>query len=136
MAERVVNFDDPADKAKVLGYVRTLAGKWRVEITRYRHRRSDAQNKYLWGCVYKFVAAGIEEAWGESLTDEEVHIMLKNMFLAKPIVNRKTGEVIGQTFPSSAVLDTAQFGKYIDGITKFAAESLGVEIPAAGEILK
>lgn len=43
---------------------------WRLEIHEHKARRSDAQNRYLWGVVYPTVLkAGRLEGW----TAEEVH---------------------------------------------------------------
>lgn len=136
MPEKIVNFDSAAEKAKVLGYVRNLTGKHRVTIVRERNRRSDAQNRYLWGIVYPYVASGLLEAWGEARTEDEIHIFLKNKFLAKPVVNRNTGEVTGWTHPTSAWLTVGDFCKYVDAIIAFAASNLNVAIPAPDEELR
>lgn len=136
MPERICNFDDPRETAKVLTYVLTLKGKWRVGFVRERKRRSDAQNKYLWGVCYPYVAAGLLEAWGEARTDDEVHIFLKDKFLSKPLIDRRTGEIGGKTFPSSRILTVPEFCVYVDSIIKFAAESLNVAIPAPDEELR
>ena len=33
---------------------------WRVEVSEYKPKRSDQQNRYLWGCVYAEVAKHYE----------------------------------------------------------------------------
>lgn len=133
VAERIVNFDNHVEKAKVLGYFRNLTGKHRLTVVKHRKRRSDQANAYMWAVCVPYVAAGLQEACGEQLSNDEVHEFLKNRFLAKPIVNRHTGESIGNTVPSSAALTTEQFFKYIEDIAKFAAEYLNTVIPLPNE---
>jgi hypothetical protein len=134
MPERIVNFDDIADKGKVLTYFRNLRGKHRVSVVRYRRRRSDQQNAYMWGVVLPYVAAGFQEAWGESLTSEEVHEFLKKAFLpTRTIVDKRTGEEVA--IPATTTrLSTVEFMEYIERIAKFSAERLGVAIPLPNEI--
>jgi hypothetical protein len=130
MAERIVNFSDGVQKGGVLGYIRNLTGFYRLTIVRLRNRRSDAQNRYYWGVVVPYVAAGMLEAWGEELTDDQIHFFLKSQFLAKPIIDHNTGEERGITEQaSSAKLTTVEFIEYVERIAKFAAESLHVAIP-------
>lgn len=133
MPERVVNFSDATEKSKVLSYIRTLGGKYRVLIAKDRQTRSKKQNAYLWGVAYPFVASGLQEAWGETLNNDEVHEFLKDRFLSKPVVNRKNGELMGKTKGSSKVLNTKEFTEYLEQIFKFSAESLGVTIPLPNE---
>jgi hypothetical protein len=52
---------------------------------------------------------------------------MKFMFLKKQIVNENTGEVL-ETIGSTTKLSTTEFNEYIDRISQFAAEFLGVEI--------
>lgn len=100
-----------------------------VSITRCRDQRSLKQNAYLWSVVNPAVARGMNEAWGETVSPEEAHEYLKARFISRTLVNHNTGEVQGYTVGSSASLDTAEFGEYLDKVILFAAEFLNVEIP-------
>ncbi len=130
---RSINFDDAKQKAAFVAHVSHLQGVFDVRVTARKRVRTNPQNRYYWGVVVSHVAAGLAEMWGEVLTPDETHIMLKQMFLARPIVNRTTGEVSGHVYPSSAKLTIDGFSQYIEQISKFAAESLGVVIPSAAE---
>lgn len=125
----ILDFSDPKIKRSVLDHIATIRGLHWFEIRRCRNQRSLSQNAYLWGVVYKAVQAGLEEAWGERKSVEWIHCYLKAKFLAEPVVNKRTGEVVDHTVGSSADLDTKAFGVYIDQIIQFAAHDLNVEIP-------
>jgi hypothetical protein len=84
--------------------------------------------------VYPYVAQGMHDQWGDTITSDEAHIFCKGRFLSRPIVNRETGQEMGVAFPSTTKLTTTEFKEYIEKIARFAAESLGVVIPAPGDI--
>ncbi len=133
IVSRQINFGDAAAKSAFVRQVQALDGIFDVSITKRKRKRSNPQNSYYWAAIIPSVAAGLREAWGESLSADEVHILLKDMFLARSIVNRETGEEIGRVHPSSAVLSVEEFSEYIEKIMKFAASSLGTVIPSASE---
>jgi hypothetical protein len=123
---------DLSNKGVVSMLVKVLKaseGFHRVSITKCRDQRTLNQNAYYWGVVIPHISAGLLEAWGEKLDADETHDWLKREFLSKPIVDRKTGDVKGYAAGSSAKLDTAQFGDYLDAVKKFAGEKLEIEIP-------
>lgn len=127
----ILDLSNPKHKAMLRNHINTLEGKHWVEITRCRSQRSNCQNAYMWACVYPAVRAGLEEAWGESLTLEEVHEWLKGRFNSKLLVDRSTGETKGRRPCSTAGLNTARFAEYLEKVIRFAAEELGVEVPTA-----
>lgn len=129
MSSAVLNLAEPTVKSELIRRIQQLSGLFRVDVVKYRKRRSDAQNKLLWGWVYPHVAAGILEAWGENLTGDEVHILMKRKFLSRPIVNQNTGEEMDRAFVTTTKLTTEEFSQYVENIAKFAAESLSVVIP-------
>jgi hypothetical protein len=131
MAKDHAILDFPKHKRLLVSNINTLNGKFWVEIRRCKKQRSLNQNAYMWGVVYPAVRKGLEEAWGESLTDEEVHEWLKGRFNSQPVVNKKTGEVKGRRPVSTTELDTGEFAEYLDKIIRFAGEQLGVDVPPA-----
>lgn len=48
----------PHQQRQLAAFIERLptARKWKVTITRYARRRSDQQNRYLWGVAYKTLA--------------------------------------------------------------------------------
>ncbi len=126
-----VDFSDDHAKAAFIGKLQHLTGIFSIKMSRRKRRRTNQQNKMLWGVIYPAVAAGFLEAWGENFSPDEIHIICKEMFLSRPVVNRDTGEVIARTYPSSAILSVEQFSEYLEKIFRFAGESLGCVVPSA-----
>jgi len=92
-------------------------------------KRTSPQNKYYWSGVIPLVKDGlIDVGYREITSNEQVHDLMKFMFLKKQIANEETGEVI-ETIGSTTKLTTTEFNDYIDRIAQFAAEMLGVVIP-------
>lgn len=104
-------------------------GMYRVEVYQCRNYRSNAQNSWLWGCIYPILLnAMVAEGWENMTTSEDVHEFFKSLLCGKKIVNRTTGEVV--TIPNStARMDTSQFSEYCERLRDYGREYLGVEIP-------
>ncbi len=127
----LMDFSQPRVRRMVCDYIKTLTGIYRFECVRVRNQRSLQANAFYWSVILKAVQRGISEAWGENLSIDEIHLMMREKFLSKPICNRATGELMHTTAGSTAALDKIQFADYLDKIIKFAAEYLNVEVPAA-----
>lgn len=125
----VVNFDEDADKRKLWGVLRTLKGRHRVEVARYRPRRSDQQNKWYWGVIMPMAAHALTESQGETFDPETAHQFFKALFLSRPVVDRRSGELLTNIVGSSAVLDTARYTEYVEQVRQWMAEYLGVVVP-------
>ena len=123
---------NPKTKRMVLEHIKSAPpGLYWFQFTKCRNTRSNAQNSYLFGCVYKAIQAGLEEAWGERKSVEWIHGYIKTKFLTEPVVNKKTGEIVDETVGTTHDMDTKQFGAFLDQIIAWAADYLNVEIPAA-----
>ena len=127
MAESIIDFDDGRAKADLLNRLRGLRGKHRVEIVKYRRRRSDRQNRYYWPCFVAPFGHFMREQ-GENLTDLQCHEILKRMFLRKTAVNWQTGDAFDFT-QSTADLNTHDFNQYLDACAVWLADSLGIIVP-------
>lgn len=97
-------------------------------IRKRKRNRSLNQNAYLHGCVYPLIQEGLlHHGIRTSLT--EVHEMMKLRFLKKDIPIGDNGEYV-TTVLSTATLTTIEFMDYIEQISQFGAEYLGIVIPA------
>jgi hypothetical protein len=106
-------------------------GRYMVELATAK-KRSNAQNRYWWALVVPMVKKGIEEMYGEKITNEEAHEFLKARFNAVQLVNKQTGEV--EMLPrSTSRLTTVQFNELIEQVQRFGAEFLGIDIPSPNE---
>lgn len=107
-------------------------GNYKVTIGKVRDNRSNAQNNYLWGVVYPFIATGLREVGYPNITIDDAHDFCKHKFAQRNVVNHNTGEIIN--LPSStAKMDVVQFSHYVDQIKAFAEEYLNIQIPQPNE---
>ncbi len=108
--------------------------KWEITIKPYRLNRTNAQNSYLWGVVYKTIVENengffFNEETEQSLfknkikKEEVIHELCKKFFLSSVTVEGVT------VTPSTKKLNTEQFTQYIESIRDYASLNLGVYIP-------
>lgn len=103
-------------------------GKYLIKITSIR-KRSINQNSYYWACVVPLVKEGLVNAgYDEIKTDEEVHEIMKHLFLKRQVVSKKDGNVI-EISSSTSDLTSLEFGNYLEEIYKWSSEYLNIYIP-------
>lgn len=125
MTEQV--FILPAGKPALLAFLDRLpaAIRWKVTVTRYAKRRSDQQNRYLWGVAYK----ALQDATGQPAEDWHDY-MLGEFF------GWERYELFGKQkirpIRRSSKLTTTEFGEFVDFIQQRAAEN-GIYIADPGE---
>jgi len=127
----ILDFDSPAIRKIAINIIKGLRGPHYFDTRKCIGNRTTPQNNYYWGCVLIHVTKGLNNQWGEQLTDDEVHEILRKKFLSTPIVNKETGEVVGERTRSTASLNKEEFSHYLEQIFKFAAEYLNIQIPPA-----
>lgn len=99
-------------------------------------KRSTAQNRYLWGVVYKAICdklkeQGIKSAKGKEITDEDIHDICKATFLERSDKFRIFGLVFHRE-ASTTELSTTEFMEYIGEIRGYFAV-FGVDIREPNE---
>jgi hypothetical protein len=101
--------------------MKSLEGKdvW-ICIEKQTKQRSNPQNKYLWGVVYKTVC----DHTGDDA--ESFHHWAKSEFLSTP------GEAVPKV-KSTKKLNTKEFMEYVEKIIRWAAEFDGIYIPLPNE---
>lgn len=93
--------------------------------------RSNQQNKYLWGVVYKMI--------GDELGEDDlqvVHYQMCVMFHYKLIKtwDENTGMTVMAKVPDeTSSLTTTEFSQYVEKIRRWAASFLGLNIPDPNE---
>lgn len=101
--------------------------EWKVEVSEHRARRSDEQNRYLFGVVYKTVCDHLP-GWDK----DDVH----EYFLGEHF-GWETLEGLGRKrvkpIRRSSRLSTTEFADYVAFIQRTMAEK-GVYIPEPGEM--
>ena len=129
MAERIIDMSDAVARSKFLNDLRQLGGRYRFEITRYRPRRTDRQNRYYWPCFVHSFGQYLRDQ-GEHYTDNEAHEMLKHRFL------RQSKEVNGEHLEytrSSAELNTSEFNAYLDACAAWLSTFFNIVVPDPNE---
>jgi hypothetical protein len=124
--EHVIDFDQLPQKRAVLSRIGTLRGRYRLELTPYRQRRSDRQNRYYFPCVCKPLSDYLSEGDYDVTTVEQAHAILKERFLTCDVVNKRTGEVIGRRVRSTTELSTVEFAEFVERSRAFLLDFFGI----------
>jgi hypothetical protein len=95
--------------------IKKLEGK-DVEIKELGSERTQQQNRYMWGVVYRLVA----EHTG--YTVEETHQVFRDRFLTY-----RKGKF--EFTKSTTDLNTKEFGEYLDKVIDYAQQELEIIIP-------
>lgn len=132
MSERISIIDDLSNarvKARLIAAIGGMQGTWRVEMCRYRPRRTDRQNRYYWPCFVKPFADYLVEQGNEfDDAEDSAHEILKREFLSSTVTDRKSGQVF--TFQRSTTkLTTVEFNAYLDRCARMLAEECGIVVP-------
>lgn len=118
----------PHGKAKLIAFLDRLpAGKnrWRVTVEKYRKRRSNEQNAYLWGVAYKL----LEDATGQRKEDWHDYMLGEwGGWEETSLFDKKRMKPIRR----SSKLSTGEFSDFVMFIQQRAAEH-GLYIPDPGE---
>jgi hypothetical protein len=131
MEPRIYNLDKPSHRTALINHVLTLEGQYRVYFKKVYRGKSPKQLGYLFGVVYPTIADAATEAWGETVTTDDIHLEMKKRFLSKPIVNHETGEVMMTSVGSLAKLDVRECSEYIDKCVKLCGEYFHTAVEAA-----
>ena len=117
-----------ATRERVLGnlvrFVQSLPDSkaWKVEIAQYARRRSDEQNRYLWGVVYPAFEQALE-GWDK----EDIHeYLLGEHFGWQRIEGMGRAKV--KPLKRSSKLTKAEFADYVDFCQRKGAEH-GIYVP-------
>ncbi len=127
----IINFDNAEHRKMFNGWVRSLHGNHRVNITKLRKGATDEQRGYYFGVVVPDVQAGIEEAWGEKWNLYQTHCYLRNKFVRIDVVDKHTGEIKDDRAGSTTELDVLGYSDLIEKSIRFAKEWLNVTVREA-----
>lgn len=114
------------NKAGFRDCVQKLEGyDFELTLGKYRDKRTNSQNRFLWGVVYEVLS----EHTG--YMPEEIHEFCKIAFLVPKVV--KVGKRKIEVPRSTTELSTDSFENYIEKIRIWAATELECTIPTPGE---
>ena len=111
----------PQKKEYSWGEIRLLLEKcWEAARPKEKMTRSDKQNRYMWGVVYKIIGDEV------GYLPEEIHQLMGKQFLAY--------ESKGEMFVKSTTkLKTGEMEAYLENVRRFAAMELGCVVPLPNE---
>jgi hypothetical protein len=135
--KQVVDLSDQGTKRMLINAIRALEGPHRVEIVRYRPRRSDRQNSFYWPAFCEPFAEWLSEQQGKRVDPEEAHEIFKRTFLEVSVVDEDgvvmfdhRGDPL-QRVRSTQELDTAEFAEYLDNCAQLMVDLCGLAPPDA-----
>ncbi len=110
--------------------------KIKVEITRIFNRRSNGQNRYLWGVVYKMMAHRLSEMTGVVVSEEDVHYEFMHKFNYPTIIAEgRNGSTTLSKIISSSDMTTKQMMDYCQKLQQYSAVYLEIDIPDPNETI-
>ena len=104
----------------------------RITVEQLYKKRSNQQNRFYWGVVIPIVKSLIYDAWGDELTGEEVHEILKQNCNYTERLNESTGEVV-KVGKTTTGLTTTEWEEYRLEVTKWVHEWFNTELPEPNE---
>ncbi len=127
--KQVLNFDNTPTKRRFMERIQTMKGLWEISMKPRRFTRSLSQNAYYWAALVTPFTEWLRTEWGDSsIQVEQAHELLKTKILGtKELVNKQTGEEI-QITRSSKMLDTHEFGEFIEQAAAWLAEFTGIVV--------
>lgn len=100
---------------------------YKIQITRVSPAKSRDQENFRWGVIYPEVLKGLRDAgYWEVKTKEDVHEIVKGLFLKKEILSDKTGETL--TLATSKDLSVEDEQELQENIRLWASEYLGISL--------
>lgn len=92
---------------------------YQVEIKEFHYNRTNQQNRFLWGVVYKVIADEL------GYTADDIHEYLADKFLSETVV--VLNESVRKS-KSTSKLNKKEFAEYLENVVRFAAEH-GIVVP-------
>lgn len=125
----ILNLSDLETKRCLMAKIGTLTGLYEVSLKPRKLTRSLNQNAYYWAAIVQPFVMWLRAEWGDpSISTEQAHMELKRAVLGvREKVNERTGDVM-ELLPTSHNLDTAEFTQFIEGASKFLAETCGIVV--------
>lgn len=127
----ILRRDKPADREKAARFLAKLPPDkpWRLEVSEYKPRRSNEQNRFLWATYQRIIDAGGEDLRG--WTKDDLHeFFLQNHF------GHEIVEIFGhkrlRALRRSSTLSRMDFVDFVASIQQFMAER-GVYLPDPNE---
>lgn len=113
------------DREEFKKYLYSIPGEIELSVSKRKSKRSDAQNRYLWGVVYKLICKDT------GYTDEEIHELMLEKFAPRRYM--ELGSTKEKVVKRSSKMDKIEFMDYVESIKQWAATDLNIYIPDPNE---
>lgn len=124
--QHILDCANIAQKRALLSRIGALRGHWRIELTHYRPRRGEKANAFYWAAIVTPFADHLTAQDYDVTTPEQAHEILKQRFLSVDVVNKGTGQVVGQRVRSTTELDVGEFALYVERCQAWLSEFFGL----------
>lgn len=125
----------PPSTHSVQQYIFSIGeGDVEINIKPYREKRSNQQNRYLYGVVYKMAQEAYEESFGEAYSLDEVKRDLKIACDHYKIRRTVGGELTKEPLPTPN-MNTQEFSDLVNRMRRILFERMGCDIPNPDGIL-
>ncbi len=112
----------PGGWESLFSFLRQMSLDKPVEVRWGPPRRSNKQNAYLWGVVYKTLSEGLSELHGAHITPDHVHRLCKKYFMPKVTIPGIEQDVDMSTTELCRSGNENSFQDYIIQIQELAAK--------------
>lgn len=102
-----------------------------VTIKPYRKKRSLAQNRLYWWWL-KFIADHVNDATGNTFSDEDMHDWFREQFLGSRVIEVDATPVRARK--STTKLNTVQMTEYLEQVDRYCADRLDLVLPHPVEL--
>ena len=128
----ILRRDKPADREKAARFLAKLPPDkpWRLEVSEYKPRRSDAQNRFLWSTYQRIIDMGGEDMRG--WTKDDLHEFFLQHTYGTEIIDGLNGMEHIKPMRRSSRLSKVEFVDFVATIQRFMAER-GVYLPDPDE---
>lgn len=126
-------------KAAALGHLACIrpdpSAPVAIKVEPYKRRRSDLQNRFLWGWIYaelerQLADAGIvihcDDGTGHPYTKDVLHEIFKTKFLAIGSIEAKGRSLT--LYKSTTQLNTQEFSEFVENVRRFAYQFWGITV--------
>lgn len=127
--EGLFDLSDRDSKRRLLTAIGAAQGWHEVELKPRRPTRSLKQNNYFHGVVLMGFVDYQNAQEVKRTTAKKAKEFFRKMFLAEDMIDANTGEILGETFLSTADLSTVEFMDFVERCRVWMETTIGVIVP-------
>jgi len=125
----ICDFSIRSVRDESLAIIGNMEGWVEITVTPKRDRRSLQQLRFYFAVIAEYLFRYLRDDCGWELQHKgQAHDWAKSEFLKMPIINKTTGEVVGERIGSTGELDVVGMADFMDRVRKFLDEN-GVYTP-------